>query len=82
MMPQAVPEAIDHDGPLVHKWRAAQLKRLGISEQLAEVYADRLDWHQAATLMRRGCPRRSPAASSADAAIKRREPDDYGHELA
>jgi hypothetical protein len=55
MMPQAMPEAIDHDGPLVHKWRA-QLKRLGISEPLAEVYADRLDWHQVARLVRRGCP--------------------------
>jgi hypothetical protein len=28
MMPQAVPEAIDHDGPLVHEWRAAQLNRI------------------------------------------------------
>ena len=55
MMPQAMPEAIDHDGPLVHKWLAAQLKRLGIPEPLAEVYADRLDWHQVARLVRRGC---------------------------
>jgi hypothetical protein len=56
MMPQAMPESIDHDGPLVHEWRAAQLKRLGIPEPLAEVYADRLDWHQIARLVRRGCP--------------------------
>ena len=50
------PEAIDHDGPFVHEWRAAQLKRLGIPEPLPEVYADRLDWHQIARLVRRGCP--------------------------
>jgi hypothetical protein len=56
MMPQAMPEAIDHDGAPVHKWRVAQLKRLGIPGQLAEVYADRLDWHQVARLVRRGCP--------------------------
>ena len=58
MMPQAMPEAIDHDRALVHNWRAAQLRRLGIPEPLAEVYADRLDWHQVARLVRRGCPPR------------------------
>jgi hypothetical protein len=36
-----MPEAIDHDGPLVHKWRAAQLKRLGIPEPLVEVEDER-----------------------------------------
>ena len=56
MMPQVIPEAIDRDGPLVHRWRAAQLKRLGIPESLAEAYADRLDWHQVARLVQRGCP--------------------------
>ena len=40
MMPQAMPEAVDHDGALVHKWRAAQLRRLGIPEPLAEVDAN------------------------------------------
>ena len=55
MMPQVMPEVIDQDGPLVHKWRAEQLKGLGIPEPLAEVYADRLDWHQVARLVRRGC---------------------------
>jgi hypothetical protein len=58
MMPRAMPETIDHDGAPVHKWRAAQLKLLGIPEPLAEVYADRLDWHQVARLVRRGCPPR------------------------
>jgi hypothetical protein len=56
MMQQVMAEVIDQDGPLVHKWRAAQLKRLGIPEPLAEVYADRLDWHQVARLVGRGCP--------------------------
>ena len=56
MMPQVMPEAIEHDRPLVHSWRAARLKHLGIPGPLAETYADRLDWHQIAKLVRRGCP--------------------------
>jgi hypothetical protein len=51
-------EAIEHDRPLVHKWRAAQLRRLGIPGPLAEAYAERLDWHQVAKLVQRGCPPR------------------------
>jgi len=51
-------EAIDHDDFLVHSWRVAQLKRLGVPGPLAEVYADHLDWHQIAPLVRRGCPPR------------------------
>ena len=34
---------------LVHNWRMARLTRLGIPRALAEVYADRLDWHQVAS---------------------------------
>ena len=49
-------EIIDHRESHVHRWRVSQLKRLGISEMLAEVYADHLDWHQVARLVRRGCP--------------------------
>lgn len=49
-------EALDHDELAVHNWRVSQLKRLGIPESLAEVYADRLDWHQVAHLVQRGCP--------------------------
>jgi hypothetical protein len=30
--------------------------RLGIPLLLAEVYADRLDWHQIAQLVQHGCP--------------------------
>jgi hypothetical protein len=36
----------------------AQLRRLGAPGTLAEVHADRVDWHQVARLMERGCPLR------------------------
>ena len=49
-------EAFDHDQSLVHSWRVSQLTRLGIPGTLAEIYADRIDWHQIARLVRRGCP--------------------------
>jgi hypothetical protein len=51
-------EAIDHDQPFVHNWRVSQLTRFGIPGPLAEIYADRIDWHQIARLVRRGCPPR------------------------
>ena len=41
---------------LVHNWRVDRLTRLGVPGSLAEVYADRLDWHQIAQLVLRGCP--------------------------
>jgi hypothetical protein len=50
--------AIDHDDLVVHKWRVSQLTRLGIPGPLAEIYADRIDWHQVARLVQRGCPAR------------------------
>jgi hypothetical protein len=37
-------------------WRVSQLKRLGIPGPLAEIYADRIDWHQIARLVQCGCP--------------------------
>jgi hypothetical protein len=43
---------------LVHNWRVTRLTRLGVPGSLAEVYADRLDWHQVARLVRHGCPPR------------------------
>jgi hypothetical protein len=46
------------DEPLVHSWRVAQLTRLGIPGSMAEIYADRIDWHQVARLVQRGCPAR------------------------
>jgi hypothetical protein len=51
-------EPTGHTEPRVHEWRVAQLRRLGISEVLAEVYADRIDWHQIARLVQGGCPPR------------------------
>jgi hypothetical protein len=51
-------EAVEYRDPSVHHWRASQLRRLGIPALLAEVYADYLDWHQVAQLMRHGCPPR------------------------
>jgi hypothetical protein len=56
MMPEVMPEVIEHDRPLVHSWRVARLQRLGIPEPLAEANAHRLDWHQIARLVQRGCP--------------------------
>ena len=47
---------------LMHDWRVDRLTRLGVPGSLAEVYADRLDWHQVARLVQRGCP----CASSCD----------------
>jgi hypothetical protein len=41
---------------LVHDWRVDRLTRLGVPGSLAEVCADRLDWHQVARLVQRGCP--------------------------
>jgi hypothetical protein len=50
------PAAVDKDELLVHAWRAGQLKRLGVPSSMAETVADRLDWHQVAALVSRGCP--------------------------
>ena len=41
---------------LVHQWRAEQLKRLGLSRIVAEAFAGRIDWHDIAALVARGCP--------------------------
>jgi len=51
-----MPETIHLEQPLIHNWRARQLKRLGIPGPVAEAQADRVDWHQVAALVRRGCP--------------------------
>ena len=50
--------AIGHEELLVHSWRVTQLTRLGIPWSLAEDYADRIDCHQVARLVHRGCPPR------------------------
>ena len=51
-------QAMDRDQEAVHDWRVSRLTRMGIPGTLAEVYADRIDWHQIARLVRRGCPPR------------------------
>ena len=51
-------DAISRDESPVHKWRVSQLTRLGLPGPLAEIYADRIDWHQIARLVQRGCPPR------------------------
>jgi hypothetical protein len=50
--------AVDDEDLLVHNWRVTRLTRLGVPGSLAEVYADRVDWHQVARLMQGGCPPR------------------------
>jgi hypothetical protein len=40
----------------VHAWRAEKLRELGLPGLVAEIFADRVDWHDIAALVRRGCP--------------------------
>lgn len=47
---------IGDDDSSVHDWRVERLTRLGVPWTLAEPYADQIDWHQIAALVRRGCP--------------------------
>jgi hypothetical protein len=54
--PIASHQSADRDELLVHNWRVERLTGLGIPAPLAEAYADHLDWHQVARLVRRGCP--------------------------
>jgi len=49
-------EAIGHDESPVHTLRVSRLERLGAPGPLAEIYADCIDWHQIAQLVRPGCP--------------------------
>jgi hypothetical protein len=51
-------KTLDEEELLVHDWRVDRLTRLGVPGSLAEIYADRLDWHQVARLVQRGCPPR------------------------
>jgi len=47
---------INREKRSVHDWRVSQLTHLGVPGPLAEVDADRVDWHQIARLVQRGCP--------------------------
>jgi class 3 adenylate cyclase len=44
------------DERLVREWRAEQLRRLGLPPLMALAFADIVDWHDFAALVRRGCP--------------------------
>jgi hypothetical protein len=44
------------EGRLVRAWQVEQLQRLGLPFVLADLLADRLDWHALATLIHQGCP--------------------------
>jgi hypothetical protein len=39
----------------IRTWRAEQLRRLGLSGTLAEMFAGLVDWHEMAALVARGC---------------------------
>jgi hypothetical protein len=49
-------EDIDPEACAVHAWRVSRLTRLGLTGPAAEAVADRVDWHEIAELVRRGCP--------------------------
>jgi hypothetical protein len=59
-------QAGDGEELLVHNWRVDRLTRLGVPRSLAEVYADRLDWHQVARLCSAAAPRGWLCASPCD----------------
>ena len=46
----------DPDACRVHAWRVTQLARLGLARPVAEAVADKVDWHEVAKLVQRGCP--------------------------
>jgi hypothetical protein len=65
-------EAIGHDESPVHNWRVSQLERPSVAGPLAEICADRIDWHQIVRLVRHGCSPRLALRMSAD--IGREDP--------
>ena len=70
------------DQSAVHRWRVSQLARLGIPRPLAEAYAERVDWHQIARLVQRGCPPAAGAAHRRLMAAERIDRDDRIRKLA
>ena len=54
---QAVPhEQMNRESDGVHAWRVRRLISLGVAGAAAEAAADRVDWHEVAKLVKRGCP--------------------------
>jgi len=46
---------LDGDAFRTHDWQVEQLSRLGMPRGLAVAYAGRVDWHEIAGLVERGC---------------------------
>lgn len=44
-----------HEELAIWAWRAHQLQRLGLSRLMAFTFAARVDWHEVAELIERGC---------------------------
>jgi hypothetical protein len=55
-------EDSNQEANAVHAWRVGRLTGLGVALLVAEAVADRVDWHEVATLVLRGCPA-SPAVA-------------------
>lgn len=53
-----VPADSTSEDSAVHGWKVEQLRRHGVPSELAELFADVVDWHAVARLVRRGCPPR------------------------
>ena len=51
----AMGPGIGDEAAVVHAWRVSQLTRLGLDEPAAELVADKIDWHEVARLVNRGC---------------------------
>jgi hypothetical protein len=49
-------EQINRESAAVHAWRVRRLTGLGVAWAAAEAAADRVDWHEVAKLVKRGCP--------------------------
>ena len=41
---------------LIRAWRSEQLRSLGLPPNIADAFADSVDWHDLAALLTRGCP--------------------------
>jgi hypothetical protein len=54
--PPALSSETAVESDVVHAWRVSQLVRLGLAWPVADAIADHVDWHEVATLVRRGCP--------------------------
>jgi hypothetical protein len=58
MEPTAIPTfelAETDEDELVYSWCVEQLRALGLSQLLAETFAEIVDWHEVADLVERGC---------------------------